>query len=214
MESPCPSRKRVRRRNGPMMAPMSITSFLLPIGDKPPKACNRGGEGQRQVSADRELAGTGNGPAVTGRQSAIRLHNDFRPRKGRTAGHDCGSLRQHGRGQMAGRRTGRKADPTAICTAHVSLWLASTFQGSAHCASLPSGDRDCARQRPSSAFDRERVRSPAIAMSPRCISRAWRHAPGPARAPACRRATARSKFEWQRKECWWMPSTQKKPGLS
>jgi hypothetical protein len=215
MESPCPSRKRVRRRNGPMMAPMSITSFLLPIGDKPPKACNRGGEGQRQVSADRELAGTGNGPAVTGRQSAIRLHNDFRPRKGRTAGHDCGRLRQHGRGQMAGRRTARTADPKAICTAPVLLRSMTNVSGGATCAFLSSGERDCAGRRPSLALARGRVRSPGLATSPRCISRAWRQAPGlTTRLPACRRATARSNFEWQRKECWWMPSTPKKPGLS
>jgi len=81
-----PPHKRVRRCNGAMMAPMSIASFLLPIGDKPPKACNRGGEGHRHPSADREPAGTRNGPAVMSWQCAVRLHNDFRPCKGPDGG--------------------------------------------------------------------------------------------------------------------------------
>lgn len=198
-----------------MMTPMSIASFLLPIGDKAPKACKRGGEGQRQMSADREPAGTGNGPAVMDRQGAVRLHNDFRPRKGRTAERGCGRLRQHGRGQMAGRRTACTADPIAICTAPVLFRSMTNVSGGAIRAFLSSGERDCAGQRPPSALARGRVRSPGLAKSPRCISRAWRHAAALSTGtPARRRATARSNFEWQRKECWWMPSTPKKPGLS
>jgi hypothetical protein len=140
---------------------------------------------------------------------------NFGPSLGRMAKYGCGRLRQNGRGQMAGRRTGRKAGSIAICTAPVSLRFVVTVQGSANCASLPSGDQGCARQRSVSTSGRGRVRSPVIAISPRRISRAWRHAPEPvSKAPARRRATARSKFEWQRRECWWMPSTLKKPGLS
>jgi hypothetical protein len=167
------------------------------------------------MSADREPAGTGIGPAVMDWRSAIRLHNEFRPRKGRTAEGDCGRPRQHGRGQMAGRRTARTADPKAICTAPVLLRSMTNVSGGASSAFLSCGERDCAGRRPSSASARGRVRSPGLAKSPRCISRAWRHVTALSTGnPARRRATARSNFEWQRKECWWMPSTLKKPGLS
>jgi hypothetical protein len=116
---------------------------------------------------------------------------------------------------MAGRRTARTADPTAICTAPVLLRSMTNVSGGAIRAFLPSGERDCAGQRPLSASARGRVRSPGLAKTPRRISRAWRHVTAPStRVSARRRATARSNFEWQRKECWWMPSTPKKPGLS